>query len=273
MTSRLVVASQSFNARYQGLVYAHLRKALDATESIEECLIERPREPEFLRRTILATLSSRPVAFIGISLRPDPVTVADLRDAGVPMVLIDEEVEGATTVACDNRAGGHLVGQHLAGLGRKSFAVVSGPASDYNAALRVSGFSAALRERHLPLPPEAVIEGGAYLRTDGEAAMDRLMRDGPRVDAVFCAAGDTCALGMVSVARELRVRIPEDLAIVGFDDIPLAAVCEPPLSTVRQSLDAIAREAHRLATQCQAEILDRPKRILVEPTLVLRRSA
>src|SRR5512142_1551632 len=108
--ARIVVASQSFSARYQGLVYAHLRKALGPGELVEECRIERPREPDFVRRTILAVLAKppRPVAVIGISLRPDPLTVADLRTAGVPTVLIDEEIEGATTVACDNRAGGRL---------------------------------------------------------------------------------------------------------------------------------------------------------------------
>lgn len=275
MDARIVVASQSFGARYQGLVFSQLRRMLQPGEAVEECTIVRPREPDFLREHMLALLASspRPAALIGLSLRPDPQTVADFHAAGVPVVLIDEEVEGASTVACDNLAGGYLAGQHLVRTGRRTIAVVSGPASHYNAALRVKGLAKALGEHHLALAPELVLEAPSYVRTDGEAAMDRLRKEHRAVDAVFCAAGDTCALGVLSVAREARLKIPEQLAIIGYDDIPLAAISDPPLSTVRQPMDAIAREAHRLVSQCKDEILVRPARSFVEPTLVLRRSA
>lgn len=274
MGERIVVASQSFGARYQTLIYGHLRRALPPGESIEECQIVRPGEPDFLRERLLAVLQkpTRPLALIGICLRPDPQTVAAFRAAGVPMVLIDEEVEGASTVSCDNRAGGYLAGQHLARSGRRSIAVVAGPAHHYNASLRLSGLAKALGEHHLPLPPEAVVEAPTYVRKEGEAAMARLLRQGPKVDAVFSAAGDTCALGMLSVAREAGLKVPAQLAIMGYDDIPLASISDPPLTTIRQPLDAIAREALRLATRCTAEILQSPKRTLLEPSLVSRSS-
>jgi DNA-binding LacI/PurR family transcriptional regulator len=272
MDTRIVVASQSFSARFQALIYGHLRRALQPGESFEECEIVRPREPGSLRQHLRAVLKtpSRPVALIGICIHPDPETVAEFRSAGVPIVLINEEVEGASMVSGDNRAGGYLAGKHLAGTGRKSIAVVAGPADHYNAALRVSGFQKALEEHHLTIPAGGIVEAPTYARQDGEAAMARLLRDGPKVDAVFSAAGDTCALGVLSVAKEARVKVPEQIAIIGYDDIPLASVSEPPLSTIRQPLDAIAREAHRLAAQCTAEILAAPKGILVEPSLVLR---
>jgi LacI family transcriptional regulator len=275
MDARIVVASQSFGARYQGLVYSQLRRMLQPGETIEECTIIRPREPDFLREHMLGLLdgSPRPAAFIGLSLRPDPQTVADFHAAGIPVVLIDEEVEGASTVACDNLAGGHLAGEHLVRTGRKAVAVVSGPPSHYNAALRVKGLAQALSEHGLSLAPELVLEAPTYVRTDGEAAMDRLRKEHRKVDAVFCAAGDTCALGVMAVAREAHMKIPEQLAIIGYDDIPLAAISDPPLSTIRQPMDAIAREAHRLVSQCREEILARPARSFVEPSLILRRSA
>jgi LacI family transcriptional regulator len=274
MDVRIVVASQSFGARYQTLIYGHLRRALQPGESIEECQIVRPRESDFLRQHLLALLQapSKPIAVIGICLLPDAQTVAEFRAAGIPMVLIDEEMEGATTVSCDNRAGGYLAGQHLARSGRKSIAVVAGPAQHYNAALRLKGLKKALEEHRLSLPPQAILEAPTYVRKDGEAAMARLLREGPKVDAVFSAAGDTCALGMLSVAREAGVKVPEQLAIIGYDDIPLASISDPPLSTIRQPLDAIAREAHRLATRCTDEILATPKQSMVEPSLVLRSS-
>jgi DNA-binding LacI/PurR family transcriptional regulator len=272
MEARIVVASQSFGARYQTLIYGHLRRALQPGESIDECQIVRPRESDFLRQRLLAVLEqpTRPLAFIGICIQPDAPTVAAFRAAGVPMVLIDEEVEGASTVSCDNRAGGYIAVQHLARTGRKSIAVVAGPADHYNASLRLSGVEKALEEHRLKLPAGAVIAAPTYVRKEGEAAMVRLLRDGPKVDAVFSAAGDTCALGILSVAREHGVKVPAQLAIIGYDDIPLASISDPPLTTVRQPLDGIAREAHRLATKCTAEILESPKRTLVEPSLVLR---
>lgn len=272
MDARIVVASQSFGARFQTLIYGHLRRALQPGETLEECQIVRPREPDFLRERLRALLAnpSRPRAVIGLCVQPDPETVADFRAAGIPMVLIDEEVEGASTVSCDNRAGGYLAGQHLIRAGRRSIAVVAGPAHHYNAALRLSGVTRALEEHHLARP--AVFEAPTYVRKEGEAAMAQLLREGPKVDAVFSAAGDTCALGVLSVAREAGVRVPDQLAIIGYDDIPLASISDPPLSTVRQPLDGIAREAHRLATRCTEEILARPARSVLEPSFVRRSS-
>jgi LacI family transcriptional regulator len=71
----------------------------------------------------------------------------------------------------------------------------------------------------------------------------------------------------------MGISIPGGLSVVGYDDSPLAAIADPPLTTIRQSMDTIAREAHRLATTATAQILTDPKTILVEPKLVLRQSA
>jgi len=147
---------------------------------------------------------------------------------------------------------------------------VAGPAEHYNAALRLRGVEKALAEHRLKIPPGGVVVAPTYVRKEGEAAMAQLLREGPKVDAVFAAAGDTCALGVLSVAKEAGVKVPEQLAILGYDDLPLAAISDPPLSTIRQPLDLMAREAHRLATQCTAELLDAPKRSVLEPALVTR---
>jgi DNA-binding LacI/PurR family transcriptional regulator len=112
-----------------------------------------------------------------------------------------------------------------------------------------------------------------YTRKDGVAAMTRLLDARRSLDAVFCAAGDACATGMLAVARERGIKVPEQIAVMGYDDSPLASISDPPLTTVRQPLDQIAREAHRLATEAPAELLARPRTILLEPTLVKRASA
>jgi DNA-binding LacI/PurR family transcriptional regulator len=272
---RIAVAAQGFDADFQRLVHEELGRALGPGQSLLDCPIPRWDDPEFARSRLIGLLRAapRPVALVGICIRPDAVALAGFRAAGVPVVLIDERAEGASTVAADNLAGGFLAGQHLVRAGRRSVAVVSGPIRDYNAMQRLRGVSRALSEGSVPLPSELLIEAPHYSHEDGVAAMGRLL-DGPhRIDAIACTAGDGCAAGLVARARERQVRVPEDVAIVGYDDAPLAATTDPPLTTVSQSIAALAREALRLVTLETAAILAKPRTVLLEPRLVLRRSA
>jgi LacI family transcriptional regulator len=277
MDARIAVASVSLGSGFPGLMFASVRKQLRPGQTIVECATVRPAETEFARTRLLGLLEGtpRPIAFIGICIRPDDETLAAYRAARMPVVLIDEEAPEASTVASDNLAGGYLAGQHLVAKGRRSIAVVSGRArveGGYNAAQRVKGLEKALDEAGLSLARECLVEVVDYSRKDGVAAMEALLTSGRRIDAVFCAAGDACATGVLAAARERRVRIPEDVAVVGYDDNPLAGIADPPLTTVRQPIELIAREAHRLATEETAAIFARPKRVLFEPRLVTRSS-
>ena len=274
---QIAVASVTLGSGFPGLVYSQIKKNLRAGESLVECATIMS-DVEFARPRMLALLETvpRPVALIGICIRPDPVTLAAYRAAGVPVVLVDEEAEGVSTVASDNFAGGYLAGKHLAAAGRKRIAVVSGETGvtgGYNAAQRVKGMAKALGEHGLSLAPEDRVEVVQYSRREGAAAMSRFLDAKRWPDAIFCAAGDTCATGLLAAARERRVKVPEEVAVVGYDDSPLAGISDPPLTTVRQPLDRIAREAHRLATEEAATILAKPKAVLFEPTLVVRASA
>jgi DNA-binding LacI/PurR family transcriptional regulator len=275
MDTRIAVAAQGFGDKFQGLVNAEIRKLLHPGQSVVEIAIPRWDEPAFVRAALLSLLEGdrRPLALIGICMRPDLPMIASFRDAGVPVVLIDERAEGASTVATDNLTGGYLAGQYLARQGRKSIAIVSGPIRDYNAMQRMRGIAKALSENGLPLPAESVVEAPLYSYQDGVNAMARLLGGPRKLDGVICAAGDTCAVGLLTAARERRVKVPQDIAVVGYDDSPLAPTSDPPLTTVGQSLEAIAREALRLATEETTAVLLKPKTILLEPKLVVRASA
>lgn len=275
MSTRIAVAAQGFDSDFQGLVYAQIRNALQPGQALLDCAIPRWNDPEFVRARLVGLLgvNPRPVALIGICIRPDAVALAGFRAAGVPVVLVDERAEGVSTVASDNLIGGTIAGQHLVRAGRRSIAIVSGPVRDYNAMQRLRGVSKALSEGGVPLPTEHLVEAPHYSFEDGVSAMAKLLAGGRRINAIACTAGDACAAGLVAGARERQVRIPEEVAIVGYDDAPLAATTDPPLTTVRQSIEAIAREALRLATQETAAILARPKTVLLEPRLVKRSSA
>ena len=110
-----------------------------------------------------------------------------------------------------------------------------------------------------------------YSREDGIEAMPKLLSMG--VDAIFCAAGDNCAQGLLTVARERGVRIPEDVAIMGFDDLPIARLSTPALTTIRQPLKEMAEAAHKMVVHQRNEILHKPKNAVFNPELVVRKSA
>jgi LacI family transcriptional regulator len=110
-----------------------------------------------------------------------------------------------------------------------------------------------------------------YSREDGIEVMPKLLDS--CVDAIFCAAGDNCAQGLLTVARERGVRIPEDVAVVGFDDLLIAQLSTPALTTIRQPLKEMAEAAFKMAVIHRGEILRKPRNKVFNPELVIRKSA
>jgi len=274
----IAVASQHFGSGFGAVMASLLKKHVRPGQTVIECLTKVAGADEARPEALLELLDqpTPPAAVIGISTRPTPEVMTAFRARAIPVVLIDEEAPGATTVACDNRVGGLLAGQHLLRSRRRVPAVVCGRRSvggGHNAVTRVKGFEEALSAAGVPLFPENVVEVVDYTRKDGVTSMMDLLARTPAVDAVFCAAGDLCAMGMLSVAQQRKVGIPEHVAIVGFDDHPMSGLCTPPLTTVRQPLEKIAAEAFRLAIEQGPEIHARPQTVLFPPELVERRSA
>ncbi len=275
MSVRIAVATHSLSSGFSGAMYALIRKLVQPGQSILECGIVLRDDPDHLREKLLKLLASepRPAALLGICLRPDPKTIAAFREIRAPVVLVDEQAEGASTVASDNYAGGQLAGRLLADAGRRTIAVVSGRVEvngGYNAVQRLHGFTKALAERGLQLSDEHLVQVVEYSRKEGEAALPELLRRSRKPDAIFCAAGDFCASGLLAAARDRGLKVPGDLAVLGYDDNPLAAISHPPLTTIRQPMDQIAEEAWRLVTAERERILVKPVRSLFPPEVVKR---
>jgi LacI family transcriptional regulator len=196
----------------------------------------------------------------------------------VPILLLDEEAAGASTIATDNYKGGQIAAEHLISKGRKKIAIVngrphsvSGFAGNYCARLRLTGFSDALKQKGLSIPAGCNIEVPNFSREDGISAMPKLIGIG--VDAIFCAAADNSAVGLLSVAKERGIRIPEDIAVIGFDDLPIAQLSTPTLTTIKQPIKEIVEAAFKMVTTQREEILKNPKRVLFKPELIIRQSA
>lgn len=162
---------------------------------------------------------------------------------GIPLVALDRPVPGLTLVSVDNRASAALAAEHLAALGHRRIAYLAGPPDTQVAREREAGFTRRLRE----VAPDATL-----LRAEGAfdyASGERVARAMGREVTAIAAASDQQAVGVIRAARDLGLRVPDDLSVVGFDDIALAALVVPRLTTIRQP-------ARRLAEAAVARALD-----------------
>ena len=250
----------------------HLKKLLKPEEiALRAITDEAGVQKDHLKRILKQV---KPTGLIAMDIQPDADTIAAYTAVNVPIVLIDEEAAGVSAITTDNQLGGRIAGEYLISKGRKKIAIVSGRTQvkgGYNAEQRLKGFQQALNVGRLSIPPGCIIEVPHYSREDGIEAMPRLL--GAGIDAIFCAAGDNCALGLITVAKERKVRIPEDIAIVGFDDLLIAQISTPKLTTIRQHLKEMAEAAYKMVVIQRDEILRKPQKIIFKPELVVRQSA
>jgi len=270
--TKVVIAAPNFGSALQIAMSEHLTKWLKPEEIARRSVTDDAgMQRERLKQALVQT---NPTALIAIDVRPDSDTIAAYSAANVPIVLIDEETADVSTITTDNRLGGQIAGEYLVAKGRKKIAIVSGKTQvqgGYNAEQRLKGFQQALSAGKLSILPECMIEAIHYSREDGISVMPKLLQIG--VDAIFCAAGDNCAVGLLTVAREKHVRIPEDIAIVGFDDLLIARLSTPKLTTIKQPLLEMAEAAYKMAVLNRDEILRKPQRVVFKPELVIRQSA
>lgn len=164
----------------------------------------------------------------------------------VPVVSIDPHTgpEGHAAIDSDNVGGARAATEHLIGLGHRRIAHIRGRDDLASAELRETGYRESLAAAGIPFDPGLVRVGGYQTALSAEVARELLTRP-DRPTAVF-AANDISAIGVLEVAHELGLRVPEDLSVVGFDDVPLAANARPPLTTVAQPLHDLGAEAVRM---------------------------
>lgn len=250
----------------------HLKKLLRPEELVLKAVTEETAvQKDHLKRVLS---QAKPTALITMDVKPDAETIAAYTAAGVPIILLDEEAAGVSAIATDNMMGGRIAGEYLISKGKKRIAIVTGRTQvkgGYNAEQRFKGFQQALSAGRLSIPQGCTIEVHHYSREDGIEVMPILLSAG--VDAIFCAAGDNCAIGLVNVAKERKVRIPDEVAIIGFDDLLIAQISSPRLTTIRQPLKEMADAAYKMAVIQRNEILRRPQKTVFRPELIIRQSA
>jgi DNA-binding LacI/PurR family transcriptional regulator len=192
-----------------------------------------------------------------------------------PLIVIDEELDdlppGATVITSDNEGGAELAARHLAGLGHRDIGVIAGPEGLPTAEMRLRGFVRALAERGVVIRDERILRAPYYTLGAGMEIGGAMLAMHPRVSAVYCA-NDLIALGLMTVAAAHGRTVGSDLSVAGFDDIFVSQLVTPALTTVRQPIARLGRQAAQVAVDAIEGRRDQPGRIVLPVELVIRGS-
>ncbi len=190
---------------------------------------------------------------------------------GTPVILFNRYTPGEATsaVCCDNIEGGRLVANLLLDAGHKRLAYIAGNQNSSTNRDRMKGFTDRLWERGAVKP---LVEQAQYTYEDSYAAAKRLLERDDRPDGIFCA-GDIIAMGAVDLARDTGINVPQELSIIGFDDIPMASWSAYSLTTIREPVDEMIDLTMRLLVERLEKPDTEPVIKLLPGTLIRRHSA
>ncbi len=227
-------------------------------------------EPEFFR--LLTERNVDGILFARPSTEKDNRHILTLLEQGMPLVTTAYYIPGVelTVVDVDNVDGGYQATRCLIDGGHRQIATITGPPDWKSVSDRMRGYQLALQQADIPFT-DSLSDAGDWSYESGYWAMQRLLGQAPQLTAVF-AHNDQMAIGAIRALLEAGRQIPQDVAIVGYDDIPAAAYSYPPLTTIRQPMHKVGK----VATQLLVEAIRNPnvekKEVLLKPELVRRDS-
>lgn len=217
-------------------------------------------------------ISRKPVGVILVFSDLDPAYRRQLHTRNIPVVVVDPAGDpgpDVPAIGSTNWSGGMAATRHLIELGHRRIGVIAGPMDLMCSRARVSGYRSALEEAGLPLD-EAILRRGEFVPEAGRVLALELLQLEDRPTAIF-AGNDMQAFGVYEAARSLGISIPEQLSVVGYDDVPPARWVGPALTTIRQPLIEMAEEATRLVLKLRSETVDNV-RLDLATSLVVRGS-
>lgn len=221
---------------------------------------------------VLRTLRGRVDGVLIMSPHADAVTLADNLPAALPTVLMNTRLAGGDylSLSIDNYGGAYAMVEHLVACGHRRIAFVAGPPNNFDADERLRGYRDALKKR-LPKQAPEILQGD-FSEESGYRAGLAVRELTPRPQAIF-AANDMMAIGCLFALKELGLDVPGDIALAGFDDIPIARFVSPPLTTMRVRIADLGSQAlERLAAAIDGQAMPRLAHEL-ECSLVVRHSS
>ncbi len=256
-----------------GEFFSELIRGIDAAARGRgyHLLVSGSHEDPVETQELLRAIRGRVDGLIALSPGLDARAFEENLPAGFPVVLLNSVIRrsGYGSILVDNYGGAFAMVRHMIHLGHRRIAFVTGPANNHDASERLRGYRDALR-RHAGT--SALEIPGDFREEAGYRAASRILRSRPRPAAVF-AANDAMAIGLLCAFRERGVRVPEEMALAGFDDIPIARFVTPPLTTVRVPIaDLGSRATARLLHALEGSD-GRARRHEVLPTTLVVRSS
>ncbi|WP_231699417.1 LacI family DNA-binding transcriptional regulator [Limnochorda pilosa] len=232
-------------------------------------------EDERLEAEALNILVEQRVAGILLTpVRTDARAVSELCGGPIPVVLIARDCPGLGLAAVlnDDAAGAYLAVEHLCSRGRSRILFVTAPFSNWSSLERYKGYSEALERQGVALVPERVIQ----VNPTSDAAYTTVktaLEDGVDFDAVF-AFSDFVAIGVLRALKEANISVPDDVSVVGYDDIDIAGMLETPLTTVGVAKRRLGQEAARILIDrlADSDAGGAPGRVVLSPQLIVRDS-
>jgi LacI family transcriptional regulator len=233
-------------------------------------LFNDPAGPEAMYRRVIRSGHLDGV-IVASTHMDDPLFPRLLQD-GVPFVLAGRHPDNRVNyVDVDNVDGARMAVEHLIRLGHTRIATITGPRSMAHGQDRLAGYRQALEAHQLAADENLIVEGD-YTEASGSMGVRRLLSASPT--AIFVAS-DIMAIGALKALREASLRVPEDVALVGFDDVPIAAAVEPALTTVQQPIERLGSMAAELLLnllQHPSDVQAPASRIVLPTKLVVRDS-
>jgi len=232
------------------------------------------RKKELLKAILSETLAD---GVISMFLKFEQDDLNELKNKKIPVIFIDEEAEGFPSVKLNNFKGAYDAVKYLIDKGKKNIGFVVGQISSEGVGItpieRFEGYKKALQDNNIPFDKNKVIEIINYTFEEGEQSLRSFIERKVKLDAIFCAAGDMVALGIMDEAAKLNIDIPHDLALIGYDDINMASISKPGLTTVKQPIESIGRTALRILDSMIETGKIEQSKIIFEPELVIRGTA
>ena len=228
-------------------------------------------EPKYLR--LLTERHVEGILFIRASHPDEMEILRNITQSGVPVVTTGIYLPGSdfSFIEVDNVDGGRKATQYLIGLGHTQIAMITGPSELLAAQSRMQGYQQALESAGIPLDPRLIVHGEAWLHRSGYNAMKELLGRNHPFTAVF-AQNDRLAKGAVSALNEAGLKVPQDVSIIGFDDLPEAEFDDPPLTTMHQPMDEVGKAAASLLIKLIEDPYTTPQQLLFNTELVIRSS-
>jgi DNA-binding LacI/PurR family transcriptional regulator len=225
------------------------------------------------RRTVRYLTAGHVDGVILVSLHGDDPLPEQLVASRIPSVVLGRPSRGVDVdyVDADNRDGGRRATAHLIQLGRRRIATIAGPKDMVAGIDRLDGYRDGLTDAGIRID-DGLIAIGDFTQAGGESAMVRLLQARPDLDAVFCAS-DLMAVAALGALQAAGRRVPEDVAVVGYDDSPIATTTRPALSSVRQPIEDMGREMVNLLSGSIEHNGRVPRHIVLATELIARASS